>query len=34
MVEQFDRQGRVNWDEGFADGPFASANKGAISRSD
>jgi transposase len=30
LVEQLDRQGRVNWDEGFADGTFASAKKGAI----
>jgi len=31
LVEQLDRQGRVNWEEGFADGTFASAKKGAIS---
>lgn len=31
LVERLDRQGRVNWEEGFADGTFASAKKGAIS---
>jgi transposase len=30
LVELLDRQGRINWEEGFADGTFASAKKGAI----
>jgi transposase len=30
LVTQLDRQGAVAWDEGFADGTFASAKKGAI----
>ena len=30
LVEQLDQQGAVNWEEGFADGTFASAKKGAI----
>ena len=29
LVEQLDQQGQVDWDEGFADGTFASAKKGA-----
>ena len=31
LVDQLDRQGQVDWDEGFADATFASAKKGAIS---
>ena len=31
LVDQLDRQGHVDWEEGFADGTFASAKKGAIS---
>jgi transposase len=31
LVGQLDRQGQVDWEEGFADGTFASAKKGAIS---
>jgi len=30
LITALDRQGKVNWDEGFADGTFASAKKGAI----
>ena len=30
LVHQLDQQGLVNWKEGFADGTFASAKKGAI----
>ena len=30
LVKQLDRQGMVDWEEGFADGTFASAKKGAI----
>ena len=30
LVEMLDRQGRVDWEQGFADGTFASAKKGAI----
>jgi transposase len=30
LVEQLDRRGDVNWEQGFADGTFASAKKGAI----
>jgi transposase len=30
LVKQLDRQGAVDWEEGFADGTFASAKKGAI----
>lgn len=31
LVEALDRNGQVDWEEGFADGTFASAKKGAIS---
>ena len=30
LVEQLDRRGKVDWEQGFADGTFASAKKGAI----
>ena len=30
LITALDRQGKVNWNEGFADGTFASAKKGAI----
>jgi transposase len=30
LVEMLDRQGQVDWEQGFADGTFASAKKGAI----
>ena len=30
LVRQLDEQGRVNWDEGFADGTFSAAKKGGI----
>jgi transposase len=30
LVEQLDRRGDVEWEQGFADGTFASAKKGAI----
>ena len=30
LVNRLDEQGLVNWNEGFADGTFASAKKGAI----
>jgi transposase len=30
LVKRLDRQGAVDWEEGFADGTFASAKKGAI----
>ena len=30
LVRQLDGQGQVNWDEGFADGSFSAAKKGAI----
>jgi transposase len=30
LVSQLDEQGLVNWNEGFADGTFAPAKKGAI----
>ena len=30
LITALDRQGKVNWSEGFADGTFASAKKGAI----
>ena len=30
LVGQLDQQGQVDWEEGFADGTFASAKKGAI----
>ena len=29
LVKQLDRQGAVDWEEGIADGTFASAKKGA-----
>ena len=29
LVSQLDRQGEIDWVEGFADGTFASAKKGA-----
>jgi hypothetical protein len=31
LVTLLDRQGHVDWQEGFADGTFASAKKGVIS---
>ena len=31
LVSQLDAQGEVDWEEGFADGTFASAKKGVIS---
>ena len=30
LVEQLDRRGDVDWEQGFADGTFASAKKGGI----
>ena len=30
LIDQLDRESKVNWKEGFADGTFASAKKGAI----
>jgi transposase len=30
LVKRLDREGAVDWEEGFADGTFASAKKGAI----
>jgi len=30
LLEQLDRQGQVDWEQGFADGTFAPAKKGAI----
>jgi transposase len=30
LIDQLDREGKVDWEEGFADGTFASAKKGAI----
>ena len=30
LVRQLDDQGRVNWEEGFADGTFSAAKKGGI----
>jgi transposase len=30
LIDQLDRQSKVDWQEGFADGTFASAKKGAI----
>jgi len=30
LVKQLDRRGDVDWEQGFADGTFASAKKGAI----
>jgi transposase len=30
LVEQLDRRGAIDWEQGFADGTFASAKKGAI----
>lgn len=30
LLDQLEEQGRVNWKQGFADGTFASAKKGAI----
>jgi transposase len=30
LVEQLDQRGAVDWEQGFADGTFASAKKGAI----
>jgi len=30
LVSQLDEQGQINWNEGFADGTFAAAKKGAI----
>ena len=30
LVGKLNRQGKLNWDESFADGTFASAKKGAI----
>ena len=31
LLEELDSRGKLNWKEGFADGTFASAKKGAIS---
>lgn len=31
LVSLLDEQGSINWEEGFADGTFASAKKGVIS---
>lgn len=31
LLEELDRQGKLNWDEGMADGTFASAKKGVTS---
>jgi transposase len=30
LLEQLDRRGDVDWEQGFADGTFAAAKKGAI----
>jgi transposase len=30
LVEQLDRRGAIEWEQGFGDGTFASAKKGAI----
>ena len=30
LIDQLDRENKVDWKEGFADGTFASAKKGAI----
>ena len=30
LIKELDKQGQVNWDEGFADGTFSAAKKGAI----
>jgi transposase len=30
LVSRLDEQGRINWNEGFADGTFAAAKKGGI----
>jgi hypothetical protein len=30
LIDQLDRESKVDWNEGFADGTFASAKKGAI----
>ena len=30
LVDRLDRQGEIDWEQGFADGTFASAKKGAI----
>lgn len=30
LLEELDRRGKINWDEGMADGTFASAKKGVI----
>jgi len=30
LLEQLDRRGDVNWEQGFADGTFAAAKKGVI----
>ena len=31
LLDELDRRGKLNWNEGFADGTFASAKKGVIS---
>src|SRR4051794_14744786 len=33
LVEQLDRRGDIDWEQGFADGTFASAKKGRSDRS-
>jgi len=30
LIDQLDRESKVDWQQGFADGTFASAKKGAI----
>ena len=30
LIKQLDERGQINWNEGFADGTFAAAKKGAI----
>lgn len=30
LIQQLDERGQINWNEGFADGTFAAAKKGAI----
>ena len=30
LIQQLDKRGLINWNEGFADGTFAAAKKGAI----
>ena len=30
LISQLDQQGKIDWEQGFADGTFASAKKGAI----